>query len=57
MSNVPIKPNENVFILIGRLKRAIKDGKNSRALQILELVTDKVSRMDIDLPESKRELF
>lgn len=48
---------ENIFMLLGRLRIAIKEGKNSRALQILELISLKVSQMDIDLPDSKKEIF
>ena len=44
-------------MLLGRLRIAIKEGKNSRALDLLELISLKVSQMDLKLPIKEREIF
>lgn len=48
---------KNVFFLLGILKSSIENGNDERSLEILAKVTEKVSRMDIDLPTKKREVF
>ena len=49
--------NENTFLLLGRLATAIKDNKQKRALELLELIIDKVSEMDLKIPQQEREIF
>lgn len=41
--------HESIFITLGRLKTAIQYGKKSRALELLEKVSNDTAQMDIDL--------
>lgn len=47
---------ETVFHKLGRLKTAIKEGKNDRALNLLEVIIPMVAKMDIDIMHYEKEL-